>query len=383
MRCIFILFVSLFSTFSYMSGSESSSPSKNVSQPVWKEEMQAQKTLKILSKPLSYTVRLGALILPGKAEDDHASISYTSYTMNGGEKNRPILFCFNGGPGSSSVWLHMGFIGPKRVVFPSSITAQNYHATFEENPNTLLASADLVFIDPVATGFSQVGPKTHSKDYFGITEDIDLFARFIERYLSQFQKWNNPKYLLGESYGTIRAVLLAKELHEKYFFDVDGLILISQALDLSLLDGTPFDEGSLIAGFPSIVLAAQTEKLLSEPLQSAGPLELYERAKQFATTELAPALYNPALSPEQISQLAATMSLWTAIPQNRIERSRLRITLGTFRQELFNQKSLLLGRFDTRITTRYPYSDGVSDDPSFSLILNGFTTGINRCFNSY
>ena len=350
------------------------------STPTWEIETTLQKKCTTQTGPLVYTIQAGSLVLPAKEEGEKASLSFISYTAHTSQKQRPITFCFNGGPGSSSVWIHMGLLGPKKVLFPSPITAQNYEGLLVENPDTLLTSSDLVFIDPIDTGFSLSPKKGDSKEYYGIDEDASLFATFIERYLSEYQRWDSPKYLLGESYGTLRAVVLAKKLHETYRFDVKGLILISHALDLSIINSDPFEELSLVGTFPSIVLAAQSEGLLSQELQTLSPFLLYEKAKEFASSTLLPGLLNEKLSKEQLSFLAKECSKWTALPQDLIEKARLRFTFDDFRHMILVQKSSTLGRFDTRVHVTIPYHNEPKDDPSLSFIASSFTSTINSYF---
>jgi carboxypeptidase C (cathepsin A) len=346
----------------------------------WTNEIQIKKTLPTESETFSYEVRIDALRIPTKEGQKYAEIYCTSYFANPLSDSRPILFCFNGGPGSSSVWLHMGLLGPKRLQFPSPITGENHKGQLSDNPNSLLRYADLVFIDPVSTGFSHSSKECDAKDYLGIDEDVSYFATFIERYLSHFHRWKSPKYLLGESYGTTRAVLLADELHSSHFFDVDGLILISLALDLNMaINANPYNELSLVAILPSLAVTAQHYGLLDKVLQKLPALELYNKAKLFAQVDLAPALLlGPTLPSEKLNEIAVQLSHLTGLPSSTISKAKLRITFKDCAEFLLQQKNIAIGTFDTRISTFIPYKEECPHlDPSLSYAVNDFTTAIN------
>lgn len=346
----------------------------------WAMEAQKEHTLSTKSGDFPYEVRLDSLKIPTKDGRNFAHVYFTSYFGTPLSDSRPLLFCFNGGPGSSSVWLHVGLLGPKRLRFPSPLTSEIHKGELIDNRNSLLQYADLVFIDPVATGFSRFSKESDSKEFLGIDEDVSYFATCIERYLSHFKRWKSPKYLLGESYGTIRAVFLANELHSNHFLDMDGIILISLALDLNVtIDSDPFNELSLIALLPTLSLMSQQHGLLSQDLQEMPPLELYNTAKQFAKTHWAPALLlGPSLSQEQRESVAHTLSHLTGMPASSILRSNLRVTMKDCREWMLQQKNIIAGRFDTRVEAYIPYKEeGNEFDPSFSFLVNDFTCAIN------
>lgn len=345
----------------------------------WTVEAKKEHTLVTQEGNFPYEVRLDSLKIPSKNENNFAEIYFTSYFGTPLSESRPILFCFNGGPGSSSVWLHMGLLGPKRLQFPPLLTSESHKGELKDNRNSLLQYADLVFIDPLATGLSRFSQESNAKDFLGVDEDISYFAICIERYLSHFKRWNSPKYLLGESYGTLRAVLLARELHSSHYFDVDGLILISLALDLNLLSPSdPFNELALVASLPSLALFSQHHGLLSQDLRDMHPLEVYNAAKQFAKEEWAPALLlGPSLSQKQKEIVAGRLSSFTGIPTSSLLRSHLRVTMKDCKEWLLQQKNIAAGRFDIRVGAYVPYKEENEFDPSFSFMVNDFTRAIN------
>lgn len=201
-------------------------------------------TINLQGASLEYESVVGSLGIKSSAESEEknkAEVFFTAYFIQNpviASGKRPITFCFNGGPGSSSVWLHMGMLGPKKTrVTDLAFTASP--GTYENNPYTLLPATDLVFVDPVSTGFSRAADGVDEKEFHGVEEDIEYLAEFIRLFLTRFDRYDSPRYLLGESYGTIRVVGLAQKLHKDYFIDVNGLVLISSTLDL--MTWTPYD----------------------------------------------------------------------------------------------------------------------------------------------
>ena len=354
--------------------------SKTVQELEWTRVAQKSHKLAAPKEKVPYEVRVDALTMPSKDGKGSSQVYCTSYTTMPIDDSRPLLFCFNGGPGSSSVWLHLGLLGPKKVEFSNLLTPSLTTSTLVQNPESLLQSVDLVFIDPISTGFSRSSKDGNSKAFLGIDEDVCCFAQFIESYLSHFKRWKSPKYLLGESYGTTRAVLLADELHTNHYLDVDGLILISLVLDFNIaIDANPFNELSLISILPSLSVTAQNYGLLSEDLQTMAPLELYNKAKRFAQVELAPALLlGPSLPKEKEQFVASELSHLTGIPSTSIAEAHLRITFKDCKDLLLQKKNIAIGPFDSRMGIPSPYKgEGRYIDPSLSLIASAFTNAMN------
>lgn len=353
-----------------------SSDSKPTVLPSWSEEVVTKKTLTIASEEIPYTACIGTLHLPDTLDHQQLDISYIAYRADSPKAVRPILFCFNGGPGSSSVWLHMGLLGPKKIDFSSPLSSTQT-ADLLNNPDSPLCVADLVFIDPISTGFSQHTPQFNTKEIFSVDGDVASFATFIERYLSKYNLWDAPKFLLGESYGTIRAVLLAKNLFEKHFIAVNGIMLISHALDCNLCCSNPTDELALISTFPTMVLATQLH-LKSSPSDSLLPL--YQKAKRFSTKELAPILLQNSLSETEVAEFSEKLAQLTLLPVTLLQKKKLRGTLDDINQCFHWNTGRFFGRFDIRTSGFFPYQDTCTQDPALSLLAPPFTEAINTYF---
>ena len=247
----------------------------------------------------SYDIRAGALTVIGKGDVETANISYIAYFARQAASEtakRPLAFCFNGGPGSSSVWLHMGFLGPKTVDI-SGLTYQSGPVGYKDNPQTLLPLCDLVFIDPVSTGFSSASNKDEAKKFLGVEEDLYSVAEFVRLFLTRYNRWESPKLLIGESYGTLRAIGLTHLLQEQYFINVNGLILISSVFNFQILSDTPSEDILSVTTLPSLAVIAQYHKQLNPTLSVLPVSDLVKTARKFAIEEYAPALLQGSASP--------------------------------------------------------------------------------------
>lgn len=327
----------------------------------------------VQGKPLAYEVRAGALSVHGKNENDTADISFVAYFVtDNSEQNRPISFCFNGGPGSSSVWLHMGLLGPKIVDlnYPSQ---QQIHPNYVDNPNSLLAVSDLVFIDPVGTGFSKATKQTKETTFFGVEEDLYSIADFIQLFLTKYQRWSSPKFLIGESYGTLRASGLTKLLQEKHFIDMNGIVLISCVLDMQVLDDSLLAH---ILNLPTMAATAQYHKKLHSPLAELPVSELIEKAGNFAIKEYAPALLlGDSLPKEDQQRIITQLCDFTSLPSDFIAKHNLRISFPTFQRELLNGESI--GFYDSRLTIpALPEETYSSLDHSFYIVSSAFASAL-------
>ncbi len=332
---------------------------------------------------VAYTATAGETYLKDDDGKPKASIFSIAYTQNGvrDPARRPVTFLWNGGPGSSSVWLHMGAFGPKRVVVPSE--AEDDGAPpfrMEDNPLTILDVTDLVFVDPVGTGYSRPLGEHEGKEFWGVSEDAAAIAEFIRAWITQHKRWASPKYIGGESYGTTRTAAVVQQL-EAGFDDValNGLILISTVMDFYTSSFQTGNELGYVTFLPTMAATAwYHDKIDPRP----DDLEAFlAEAREFALTEYATALLRGNTLPEQERRrIRARLSRFTGIREDYFDLSDLRITDQRFYKELLRDRGLVVGRLDGRYTGRDLDNAGETPeaDPSFYGIDGAFTAAINH-----
>ncbi len=317
-----------------------------------------------------------------KAEDGTpmASIYSTAYIKDGADPARPITFLFNGGPGSGSLWLHMGAFGPKRVNVPSDARddgAPPYSIT--ANPNSLLDATDLVFIDPVGTGFSHALGKTEAKSYWGVTADAKSISDFIRKWLSENGRWNSPKFLGGESYGTTRSAAVANALEGEYNdVALNGIILISTILDFGAQAEVPGNEMQYVINLPTMATTAwYHNKVANKPADVA---TFAAEARTFAANDYLVALMKGnALSAAEHASIRTRLARFTGLSERYLDSADLRVTPGRFYKELLRDQRLTIGRLDTRYTGTDLDAAGEQpdDDPAFYGIDGAYTAAFN------
>ncbi|MET7989638.1 peptidase S10 [Amycolatopsis sp. NPDC005232] len=343
-------------------------------------------TLTVKRRKLAYTAQAGRVVLrqevlkDGKSEGHKpkAEVFLTAYTLDDAEPgSRPVTFAFNGGPGSSSIWLHMGLLGPRRVLSGDvdDLVAPPYG--LDDNSETLLQHSDLVFIDPVSTGYSRVTEGGESKDYTGFQEDIDSVAEIIRLWVSRNGRWLSPKFLAGESYGTLRAAALAGHLQDRYGLYLNGLLLISSVLDMGTLR---FHEGNDLPY--SLYVPTYAAIAHYHGFHGDRPLDdVLADAEDFAAKELPWALARGArLSTQDRAETVATLASLTGLSESYVDRVNLRIEHVRFFTELLRDRGLLVGRMDGRFTT-WEVDGGrehMSDDASISRIIGAYSAGFNH-----
>jgi carboxypeptidase C (cathepsin A) len=336
----------------------------------------------INGKPFFYRAVAGNLLLKNDKCEPTASLFFVSYTKDGEnlKTHRPITFCFNGGPGSSSVWLHIGLLGPKRVVLNENGDAlPPYQLT--ENTFSLLSESDLVFIDPVSTGYSRAIPQDDAKKFHGVEEDVKSVAEFIRLYLTRFNRWDSPKFILGESYGTTRAAGLAGYLHDDEFININGLVLISSVLNFPTLDFYPGNDLPYLLFLPSYTATAWYHHKLSPSLQQKSLTEVIQEARDFVLNKYAAALFKGnLLKPQEKEHLAFRLAELTGLSIEYIVGSNLRIDMMRFAKELLRKQQRTVGRFDSRF--KGVDADAVGEnfeyDPSAEAIFGAFTATFNQ-----
>lgn len=300
-------------------------------------------------KRLSYQVDAGETYLRNGEGEPTAAIFSFDYVVED-DSQRPVTFIWNGGPGSSSNWLHMGGYGPKRIVVPSDAEhpgAAPY--TIKDAPETILDVTDMVFVDPVGTGFSRAIGKGKKEDFWGLTEDANAMAAFIAEWLTENNRWNSPIFLLGESFGTTRAAAVAKVLLEDYVINVNGIIFVSQALDYQ--GSTPYVDDNIISYITYIPTMAATAWYHGK-VDKRGDFETFiQQSREFATQELLPALFKGnLLTSDKREQLINQLHRFTGLSKEYIDRVNLRINAFRFAKELRRDEGIAVGLLDSRYT---------------------------------
>jgi carboxypeptidase C (cathepsin A) len=311
-----------------------------------------------------------------------ASMFYTAYFKTGAPAvGRPLTFLFNGGPGSSTVWLHMGAFGPVRVVTADARHTPPAPYTMVANDQSLLDVSDLVFVDAPGTGFSRIAGKDKDKAFYGVDQDIDAFAQFITQFLSQYGRWNSPKYIFGESYGTMRAAGLALALQNKDI-DLNGVILLSDILNWDFLPDDPQVNPGIdmpyIVALPTYAATAWYHNRLADRPAELRPF--LDEVEAFATSDYAAALLKGNALPEPERQaIARRLSAYTGLPVAYLLKTNLRIEDGAFQKELRGEQALTTGTLDTRFTgaTIDRLSKIADYDPQGSAISAAYVAAFN------
>ncbi|HEV2748432.1 MAG TPA: peptidase S10 [Allosphingosinicella sp.] len=329
---------------------------------------------------IGYSATAGETYLKGEDGTPKASIFSIAYVKEPRDPDRPVTFLFNGGPGSGSLWLHMGAFGPKRVAIPSDARDDGAPPfPIVDNSDSVLDVTDIVFIDPVGTGFSHALGKTEAKEYWGVTADAKSVAEFIRIWLSENGRWNSPKFVGGESYGTTRSAAVVNQL-EGTFNDVslNGLLLISTILDFGAQATVPGNEMPYVLLLPSMAAAAFHH---GKAPADAGTLESFvQEARMFAIGDYAAALLKgQALPAEERASIRRRLARFTGLSERFLEEADLRVSDGRFYKELLRDRGLTIGRLDARYTGRDYDNAGEEpdNDPSFYGIDAGFTAALN------
>ncbi len=339
---------------------------------------------------VKYRAVVGTIVVHARGWDDatadddtpSAIMSYVAYFEEGADAaKRPVTFLFNGGPGSATVWLHMGAFGPRRVVTGDHAHTQGPPYDLVENQETLLDVSDLVFVDAPGTGFGRIFGKDKEKAFYGVDQDIHAFAQFITGFLSRYDRWNSPRYLFGESYGTMRGAALPLAL-EQQSVDLNGVVLLSCILDWDLMPDNPklnpsIDEPYEVA-LPSYAATAWYHHKL--PGQSGELRPLLDEVEHFATTDYALALQQGnSLSTERKQAIAEKLHDYTGLPVSYLLRSNLRIGYGTFEKNVLADQELTTGTLDTRFTgpTLDPLSETSGYDPQDAAISSAYVSAFN------
>ena len=354
-------------------------PAEPAAAPPKEESTVTDHSIKIGSQTIPYKATVGSLLLKNEKDESTALVFYTSYIRSDVKdiSQRPISFLYNGGPGSSSLWLHMGSFGPKRVVTVNAGVTPPAPYQLQDNANCLLDKTDLVFIDPVGTGFSKAVGKSQNKDFWGVDQDAKSLAQFVQTYVTRNNRWNSPKFLIGESYGTFRNAVLANTLQRNGVY-LNGIVMISSVFDLGTISFYPAEDLSYILYLPSYAATAWYHKVLKDRPDNLDAF--LAEARTFAKGEYADALLKgDALSAADKSAVARKMERFTGLSEDYIAKSNLRVKLPQFMQELQRSRGLTTGRLDARFSgPAYSLiSDSAEYDPQETAITGAFVAAFN------
>jgi carboxypeptidase C (cathepsin A) len=347
-----------------------------VAGPAEEKISQTSHTLRLDGRDIKYTATTGTLPVRGQDGKVAARMFFVAYTKDGEDPGtRPVSFLYNGGPGAATVWLHMGSFGPKRVEMADEgfQPAPPFHLV--DNESSLLDTSDLVFVDAISTGYSRTVAGVDPAQFHGQEGDLRAFGSFINEYLTTYSRWASPKYLIGESYGTIRSAGLSAELQQRHGIELNGIVLVSALLTYQTISTSPQNDIALISYFPTYTAAAWYHKKLPSDLQ-ADLKKATDEARAFADGEYASALLKgnslPAAERHAVAQKIARL---TGLSPEYVEQTNLRIEPGRFRKELLRDKRLAIGRLDARFTTTDLDAAGEQEefDPSNTALQGGWT----------
>lgn len=339
-------------------------------------------SMRVGARTFNYTVTTGFMPIKNAVSGDtEARIFFMAYTMDNPPAGRPLTFSFNGGPGSASVWLHLGALGPKRVKMLDDGLMPPPPYELVENDQTWLTETDLVFIDPVGTGYSRASKPELASKFFGVNGDIESVGEFIRLYLGRNERWSSPLFLVGESYGTTRAAGLSNHLFERGI-GLNGILLVSTVLNFQTIRFADNNDMPLVLILPSYAATAWYHKRLSPAMQSKSVEQVAQEARSFAANEYMPAMLRiDNLSAGERAALAEKFSSMTGLSRDFVERNNFRVELGEFNKELLRSDRRSTGRLDSRFKgiDRDAASTGPDMDPSMSAIRTPYTAA----FNSY
>jgi carboxypeptidase C (cathepsin A) len=331
---------------------------------------------------VEYDAVVGSIVLRGDDGEATAELFYTGYfrTNAPNPSSRPVVFAYNGGPGSASFWLHMGIMGPRRVATPDVGPQGPPPDPLVDNQYTLLDMADIVMIDPVGTGFSLPVGDTPGSAFWGIDEDAASLTQFVRRFLSEYERWNSPRYLLGESYGTTRSAVLAGHL-QRANIDLNGIVLVSSVLEFRTIQFAPGDDLPYVVNLPSYALVSEYLDVLPGG-KPADRDAFVKEVEEWALTDYATALLaGGALDPATRDRIIDQMHAYTGLSEDFIDKSDLRVSAPAYEAEILRDQGEIVGRLDARFTG--PAGDMLAARPSHDPQSTAISSAYTSAFNSY
>lgn len=337
--------------------------------------------VKVGNEVISYTATTGYMDMRDEKDTLKANLFFIAYTKDGepDPAKRPILFSFNGGPGSSSVWLHMGALGPKLVNMTEEGNSLPPPYKYTDNPHTWLDKADLVFIDPMMTGYTRPAGRNSQSEFTGYDNDLRFVGDFIRLYISRYQRWSSPKFIAGESYGTTRAAGLSGYLQSRHGLYVNGIILISAILDFGTVRADRGNDLPHALLLPTFAATAWYHKKLGNNFGSLS--QLLSEAQAFAMGPYQQALMKgDKLPADERNQVIKQLQRFTGLSPEYLDEANLRLSVGRFNKELLRKEKLTVGRLDARLTGQDYDNAGESFDydPSYERAIYGpYTAAVN------
>jgi carboxypeptidase C (cathepsin A) len=342
----------------------------------------SEHSMSLNGETVEYEAVVGSVILRDDDEQPTGELYYTAYFRTNGEDAaaRPIVFAYNGGPGSASFWLHMGIMGPRRIQTPTVGPQGAPPYPLVENQHALLDIADIVMVDPIGTGFSRPLGDTPGSEFWGIDEDARSLSQFVRRFLSEHGRWNSPRYLLGESYGTTRSAVLARHLQGANV-DLNGIVLVASVLDFQTIQFAPQTMVAYVTNVPAYAIVAAYH----DALPGGAPADMdafLAEVEEWAISDYASALLaGSTIRPDERSRVIDQMHRYTGLSREYLDQADLRVTAGEFRQALLRDRGLQVGRLDARFTG--PIGDPLARTPSHDVQSSAISSAYTTAFNAY
>ncbi len=344
-------------------------------------------TVTIAGQEITYAAKTGTLPLLKDDGATRADVFYVYYARSGqdgkplagADPSRPIIFCFNGGPGSSAVWLHFGGLGPKKIALPPDGRTPEVLGKISDNANSILDAADLVFIDPVGTGASRPAKGEKGEQFWGVDEDVESVGDFIRLFATREQRWMSPKFLCGESYGGIRGAGLTSYLQEKHGMYLHGFIVVSGLLNFQTLRSDTSNDLPFLCFLPTLTASAAFHGKLAPEL-NANPERAIAESRAFAFGEYATALLKGRIMPaDERRRIAEKVARLTGLTAEFVEDRDLRVSATAFRKALLKKEGKIIGRFDARVIAEDgdPGNQMPEFDPSHAFIAGPFSAAAN------
>ena len=319
--------------------------------PAFEKISTTHHTTTIDGRQIAYTARAGTMVLRDENGKPKASVFYIAYTRDGETPaKRPVTFFFNGGPGSASIWLDMGIMSPMHPDMGPGGSQPAPPYNLVENPNSPLDVTDLVQVDAMMTGYSRPAVGVKASDFTGAVNDVKMFGEFIRDYLDKYDRWQSPKYLFGESYGTFRSAGLASELQENEGIELNGIMLLGTVLDFQYIQPSPTNDIGYAAFLPTFTATAWYHKKLPADLQRMTLAQVVQQSRDYAFGDYLTALAKGnTLTPAERTATAQQLARLTGVSQQFVLNTNLRIDASTYRTELLRDQREILGRYDSRL----------------------------------